>query len=135
MPLELFTAGTTLVFGTSAFTAKLEKIGQQGMTREALDASDLAAAAGWKTFGPSGQIDPGELQIEGFYDPDDSPPIDQPAETLTITYPVRVGDTNGATFVCQGFMTNFEHEGEVDGFFKFSATLKLSGQPTWTAGS
>lgn len=123
MALELGT-GTTIAFDTGFF-AEIVSIDWSGITREAIDSSHFGTSA-WRTFQPADLVDPGELQVEIHFDPDDTPAHGGAAETCTITWP----DTT--TWAASAFMTNFEITGEFEGKLTATATLKFSGAITVT---
>ena len=123
--------GTTIVFGTTGWTALITGVNQDGISRAELDTSHHGTTNGWKTFIPSDLKDAGVVSLEFHFNPDDAPPIDQAAETITITFPVPSGLTNGATFACNGFMNNFTFGTPFEELLVGTSTLKLSGEPTW----
>ena len=133
--------GLTLTFGTSSWAPQITGVGQAGVSREAIATSHHGtAAAGAGTFGnatfvPGRIVDPGSLEIEGHYNPDEIPPIGEDAETVTLAYAASGGDSSGATVASSGFLTDFSTTGELDGKITFTATLKRSGNVTRTAGS
>jgi hypothetical protein len=105
------------------------------MKRGEVDVTHMASPDGWKEFDPSALIDAGGLDIELHFDPDAEPPIDQPKGAITVTFPVPDGSTNGAVWACDGFMTEFEMDGELDGKLVASVKAKFSGKPTYTPAS
>ena len=125
--------GTTIGFGTSAFVAKLLSISQR-MTRESIDTSHMGTTLN-RTFIPGDLVDRGEVDIEFLFDPDDEPPIDKVAETVTITFPLFEGGITPATFEFSAFMTDYEDSGELEGLLRATAKLKISGAITYTAGT
>lgn len=133
--------GMTLTAGTSSWTAQLTGISHSGISRNSVDVShlDLSAPSAGKfgnmLFKPSDNSDPGELSIEGHYDPDDIPPIDAVAETWTVIFDLETGDSVTSKLAASGFMTNFEWTGSLGDRVSFTATVKLSGNITRTSAS
>ena len=133
--------GATLTGGTSGWTAQFTGIIPGGFTRESIETSHLALAApsagtfGNRTFIPGDLSDPGQIEIEGSYNPDDIPPIDAVAETWTIQYEASGGDSSGASLAGSGFMTDFNPTGAIEEKLGFTATIKFSGPITRTAGA
>jgi hypothetical protein len=131
--------GTTIVFGTTSWTADLQSIGLDGVERDAIDTSHInTAAAGANAFGnapyiPSGIVDGGALSIGCSYDPDTLPPIGAVEETITITFPKQPDDASAASISFTGFVTGFSFTGEKKGYFTASLTVKVSGSITITA--
>lgn len=134
MAAGLAAYGTSITFQTGWF-AYITSVNASGRHRDPLETTNMASTSGWATFIPSKIQEAGELKVGFIYDPDKTPPVDQAAETVTLTFPVPTGKTNPATFACSGFMTDFDFTGEVKGLFTANATLKFSGQPTYTASS
>lgn len=96
--------GTTIVFGTSAFAAKIIDIGQvASVSRSTLDASNMASTS-WMDKLLQELADPGELQFEIEYDGDVDPPVTGAAETVTID--IR-GQGTGYKITGSGAMTGF----------------------------
>ncbi len=122
--------GATVTFGTSAWSQTLTSIGHDGVSREALETSDLGTSNN-ETFIPSDLVNPGSLSIEWNYDPNNPPPYNAAAETITLTFPIPSGGAAGSTWAATGFMTDFSISGvENKSIMKGSATLKFSGAIT-----
>jgi hypothetical protein len=132
MALEGF--GITLAF-QSGFFAEITAANRTGMKREAYDKTHNLSPEGWKEFFFSRLKDAGALEITFWYDPSLTPPIDQAAETATITFPVPDNMTTGATISCTAGMTDFSATGPHDGLMQGTSTLKFSGKPTVTAAT
>jgi len=126
--------GTTIAFGTSAFTAEILGIKSSGITRDSYETSDMATT-GSKTKSPKKLVDEGSIDIEFAFDPDAQPPINGPTETVTITFPLPDGMVSAATLVGSGFITSFEWGSELEEKMMASATLTWAAAPTWTAAS
>ena len=98
--------GATIAFATSLWTGHIENISWGGITRESIPTAHLLTTGG-ETFIVGDLYDPGELEIEFQYAPDDRPPFDQVAETITLTYPLIAGGSSAANHNGTGFMTDF----------------------------
>lgn len=121
--------GATIAFGTSAWVQTKVSIGVTGISREAIDTTDLETSGG-ETFIPSANYNPGECSLEWNYDADNEPPHTGAVETITITWP------NGATHAGSGFLTNFDIGPAVNkGVLRATATLKFTGNITFTAAA
>jgi hypothetical protein len=109
MPMAGLANGTTITFGTSSFTANIRRIGGANETREAVETAHLGTT-GQKTKIPASLTDPGTTEIEFEWDQSFGvfPPIDAVAETITITYPLKSGETANATEAGTGFLTEAE---------------------------
>lgn len=133
--------GITAVFGTSSFTSELTDVDWSGITREAIETSHQGTAEagagkfGNKTYIPGDLSDPGELTMTIHFDPDQEPPIDQPAETITLTWPKASGDTTAATWAASGFITSFDIGAPLDDKSTATMTVKFSGNVTMVAAA
>lgn len=135
--------GITVAFATSSFTASLVFVGRTEQTRGALEDSHLGLASGSEmTFVPADLIDAGEFVIRFLWNQSFStfPPITGAAESITITYPLKTGETTGATLAGTGFLTRSagpDVEINATGVMQGEATVKWNGKtgPTYTAGS
>lgn len=122
--------GTTIGFGTTGFTAEIMNVDGAAMTREVIDTSHMGSTT-WRTFIPGDLSDPGEVTFEFNFDPDEQPPINAPAETITITFPVPQGMAAGATLVGTGFISSWEFSDPFEDKMTGTATIKWSGALTW----
>lgn len=111
--------GVTVVFGTSGFEADITDVKPPAMSRDSVETSHQGTTD-YKTYIPASLIDTGELGIDFNFDPTTEPPIDQDAETVTLTLPTAVWSFSG-------FMTNYEGNGPHNDKMTGSATVKLSG--------
>lgn len=130
MPIQEGT-GASVTFGTSGFTANFTELSIDGMSRPAIDTTHLGTTVA-RTFIPSELVDNGEFGIEFQWDPDDYPPIDQAAETITLTFPLSSSGSSAATFQFTGFMTDFSGGIQVGELMTGSGTIKISGDITDT---
>lgn len=126
--------GVSVTF-QSGFFAWITNVRLSGYSREAVETTHAASTNGWAEFIASDIKNAGQLQVDISFDPDDTPPIDQAAETITVTFPIPAGLSNGATLQCTGFMIDYEAGVPIEGKMTASATLKFSGEPTWSDAS
>lgn len=131
--------GTTLTFGTSGFTANIYTISGTEQSREALEDSHIGTT-GEKTYIADDLIEPGQFDIEFEWDQSFStfPPISHAAETVTVTFPLKSGETTNATLAGSGFLISSSGPEVANGtIMRGSATVKWDGKtgPTYTAGS
>lgn len=124
--------GATITF-QSGFFGELTAISHSGYARGVTETTHSTSTSGWRTFQPSDLKDAGEVEVTVRFDPNDTPPIDQAAETGTITFPVPSGGSTGATLTATMFLTDFQYSVDAigDDAMEGSGTLKLSGVPTW----
>lgn len=126
--------GSTITF-SSGFFAEITNISWGGIEREPLETTHMTTTDGKRTFIPSDLSDAGEITVEGHCDEDTAPPYTSAAETVTLTFKVRSGNSSGATWAASGFMTSFDMDDPMDGIISFTGTVKLSAAITVTAGS
>lgn len=130
--------GTTIVFGTSGFTAELTEVRWSGIARQALETTHMGTAAagankfGNKTFIPAKLSDPGMLAMTVHFNAQTNPPIDAVAETITVTFPKATADAVAAYWSASGFVTAFEITDQMEAVLVANVTVKLSGNVTMT---
>lgn len=94
----------TIVFGTTGFTAKYRVLAEAEQERPKLKDSDLSTSQ-FETYIPGDLAEPGEIQIEFYFDATATPPdIHAVPETVTLTLPLQSG-TTAATLVGTAFLT------------------------------
>lgn len=127
--------GTTFTWH-SVLIGELTRIGSVTLTVSKQDATTLATPDAHKEYIP-GLIDPGEIALEGWFDPDDAGQVlllaDMNARTeqdWIITFPAGVSSSvlNGKGY-CIGFSAG---DATPEGLVPFTATIALSDKPTWT---
>jgi hypothetical protein len=124
--------GITVTFGTSTFTFDIVDVNAFDASRDAIDCSHQGSVVAME-FTPADLLDWGELGLTGAFDQDLRPPIDQPAETITIEFPKKnPASTNGATIVGTGFLTGFSITGALNSKVEFDCTIKWSGDLTFS---
>lgn len=123
--------GISLTFA-NGFCAKIKTPSYSGLSRKAHDSSHTQTVDGWMTFFPSALKNPGELQVDILFNPNLTPPIDEDADTVRVTFPLGDGETNAAYWECEGFMTDFEWTGPHDDLETAKVTIKFSGTPTFS---
>ncbi len=130
--------GTTLVFGTSGFTANIDSVTWDGIARTVVDTSHMGTTPaganqfGNRTFIPGDLIDPGTLTLNVHFNPQTNPPIGAVPETITVTWPLVTGDSTPANWSASGFVSQFTLTDPVDDKMTAVLTVKLSGKVTMT---
>ena len=126
--------GITVVFATSAFTAQLTEVTPFSAEREAIGTTHLGTTAtpsgdfGAMTSIPADLTKAGQLSIKGHFNPDTLPPIEEAAETVTITF------GSGATLIFTGFMVSYTPGGfTFNQKMEFDAVVEISGAASPTA--
>lgn len=132
--------GTLLKKGDGAspevFTtvAQVFNIGGPSLQQDALDVTDHSSPNGWKEF-IGGLKDGGEVPLELNYDPSDATHDHltglekELADGTKKNYRIEFPDATTITFAA--LVTAFEPSANVAEKLTASATLKVSGAPTW----
>ncbi len=126
--------GTTITFGTSAFTAELLSLSGNDISREDIDVTHMGSTI-YREFIPSALIDGGSVDMEILWDPDDQPPIEGVAETITIEFPSPL--TTGAKLVFTGYVNSWSWGGPLEDKMTANFTMKIDGltDPVWSVAS
>ena len=135
------TMGTTLTKVKSGqeledtVIANLTSIGEIGVESEEIDATDLDSPNNYKEF-IAGSKDAGEVSLAGNIKLEANVEKmlalaeSQSLEDWVVTYP------SGATWTFKAFVKSFKDgEKTTDGLATFSASLRISGKPTYTKAS
>lgn len=94
--------GATVAFGTTGFTARYTGLGQIEQEVPDINKSALITTE-FEEYMPGDLAEPGEFECEFQYDPNEQPTL-RTVETITVTYPVPAGLTNGATLSGSGYV-------------------------------
>jgi len=113
---------------------ELTRIGSVNLTATKVDSTTLGSADYYKEFIP-GLLDPGDVEIEGFFRPDDAGTLllktDMEARTsaaFTIAFPTALSTT---TWTGTAYITAFSAgDATPEGIIPFSATMSIVGKPT-----
>ena len=118
--------GATITF--SGFSAELTSITPSGAARETFESTHLGTTVaganefGGRTFVFGTLSDPGEVSVEGHFNPGYTPQLDAAEASLVITF------ASGTTWTCSAAgLTSYDPSVEVEQIMTFSATFKLSG--------
>lgn len=121
--------GIVAAFGTSSFAPLLHRIGGTEVTRDAVETTDLSIAVdSEKTYVAGDLIEAGQFDMTWEWNASLSvkPPITGAAETLTISFPLRTGQSVKATLAGTGFFIRAK-SGDVE----VGATTVMMGEGTW----
>ena len=124
--------GTTLSWDGDP-VGELTRIGPVNLTITKVDSTNLAPTSATKTILP-GLIDPGDVEVEGWFKPSDTGQAGMRADMLTrtvkefiITFPTAISSSTWTgnayvTALAAGDVTN-------EGIVPFTATLSVTGLP------
>jgi len=133
--------GTTIVFGTTGYTAELLSISWSGMARDAIETTHMATDTtpgttefGSATFMAVDIADGGTVTAEVHFNPDTTPPLGDTytAETITITFPKYGTDATAANWAFSGFCTTFEVSAPMEDKMTATLTIRVTGGVTIT---
>lgn len=127
--------GTTFTWH-AIVVGEVTRIGPVSKTVTKVDATTLATTDEYKEYLP-GLIDPGDLDIEGWLDPDDTGQValntDLDARTeqdWIITFPISI---SSATWAGKGYCIGFSAgDATPEGMVPFTAKIALSDRPVLT---
>lgn len=129
--------GTKLSKGANVI-AGLKSIAGLEISAESIDVTALDTTGGYKTF-IAGAKDAGEVKITGFFLADSFDTMHTDFEAGTVaSYTIEFPDKNvtkGSTWAFDAVITKLSTGADVGGAVTFEATLKVSGQPTFTKAS
>ena len=125
--------GTTFKWGAN-FVAELTRVGPVSLTASIQDATTLGSANSYKDILP-GLIDPGGIDIEGWFRPDDTAQAAlvtdmnaRTSRTWIIAFPTSLSTT---TWTADGYVTGFAAgDCTPEGIIPFTATISIIGKPT-----
>lgn len=132
--------GVKMMFGETP-VAELSSVGGIAVTTETIDVSNHDTQGGYREFVTSLK-DAGEFTVEGNFVGGDAgqKAVYDAAQSsgltnVTITFPQAEGETSGAKWECMCLVTSCTPVGDatVDAQLTFTATLKVSGKPSFSA--
>ena len=99
--------GNTSAVTISGWSGTVIRFQCPEFTREALEDTDIATS-NQKTFVPDDLYDPGELEIEFFWDQSATnfPPIGGAAESVSLAFPLKSGEVTNATLAGTAFVVS-----------------------------
>lgn len=124
--------GTTFKWGAN-FVAELTRVGPISLVASKQDATTLGSANTYKDVLP-GLIDPGDVEIEGWFRPDDTAQAalvadmnSRTSRAFIIAFPTALSTTTWTgNAYCTGFVAG---DATPEGIIPFSATLSIIGRP------
>lgn len=134
--------GVTITFEDSAFTAQITGISGGDLVREWYDSTHFGSAVGttfsdirWMEQCPGDLASVSDIVVEIIYDIDDTPPIDQPIENITIQAPPKVGQSTGGKIEFSGGMKQYNGASfGMRDLRRGQYTLAVTGELTFTPG-
>lgn len=122
--------GLTITFGTTSYAAEITGANFDGANVPVIDTSHMGTTgARTKRFGDL--IDEGQVRVQIHFNPNAQPPMGT-EETVTITFPIPSGDTNGATAAGTGGITERGMEVPLEDKMVGEYTITWTDDVTWT---
>jgi predicted secreted protein len=126
--------GTTFQWNSQT-VAELTNIGGYELSIDMIDVTNHQSTSGFKEQ-IAGLVDVGEIPIEGNFKYSDSngqiamatDAAARTSRTITITFPSSLGVLTGTAFITKLKIGDAPHDGKIP----FSASLKITGAPTFT---
>lgn len=127
--------GTTFTWHGS-LVGKVTRVGAVELTLSKVDATTLSSPDAYREY-IAGLIDPGEIALECWFDPDDTGQVklwddfhDRTKQTWLITFPAGVsGTTFTGTGLCVGIKPG---DATPEGMVPFIVTIAITTKPTFT---
>lgn len=116
--------GLTVSFN-SGFLARITDI-SLNLSVDDIDVSHFGSSD-YKEYIPTALREPGELSCTIHLDPSLEPPVGDTPEQITITFP----DSEGSSWVFDGYMKTFNITGAVGDVMTADCTLKATGAITF----
>ena len=128
--------GTTIVFGTSGFSAEVMTINGNDITREDIETTHMGTT-GYKTYIPGDLVEGGAIEMEINFDPDAQPPITGVPETITITFPLPAGGITPADVEFSGYVNSWSWADPMEEKMTADVSIKVDGvtDPVWTVSA
>lgn len=130
---------TTLTGSDFGEIGHLRRVGLSGMETEDIDVTTMTSEDAFREF-VSGLTDGGEIEMDIVYEKDTFDAIfgdlgeqhgtgASDLQDYTVTFP------DGSTFVARGYLKSLAVDSPMDDAIEGTASLKISGKPTFNASS
>lgn len=121
---------TAVFSGGVTFNARLTMIGELARTMQKLDASALDTTDEME-YVPGDLVDPGEIELELYFDGEEALPEAGEKATLTVTFPLGEGQASAASYTASGFFTSVNYpSAQLNNLMKSKVTFALDGRGT-----
>ncbi len=129
--------GGTITFGTSTvLSVDILSGSRSGLAVTAIETSYSGTAGDNKTYMPADLNEGGSFSFDVLYDTeDDTDALLGISQTITVTYPLRSGDSVAPKAVFTGWIESWDSQLPIEDKMTATLVLKVAGDVTWTAGS
>lgn len=131
--------GSTIVFGTSGFSAQIvDIVSLPELMRESLPTNQMSSVK-WESSLPAKLTDPGILELVVHFNPDTkvvdtaTSPMEVASETITVS--IAGAATTKATWAFSGFMFEYFPTIPFEGIMTANVKVKVTSAITFTAGT
>ena len=114
--------GITLTF-ESGFLAEIIDVTPPGASRPSIDTSHMTSASNRRLFKPGKLVDEGEAEFMIGFFPGTTPPIDEAASEVVMTFP----DSAASVWTFDAFMTDYKPGAPLEDKMTATVTLKVTG--------
>lgn len=112
----------------------IEEVNGPSLSTDSVETTHSQSTSAWKEFIP-GLKDAGEVTARINFDPDEPVIQDATVRSLVITFPPGSGQSTGATFTCDAFVTGASVAIPIGDRMTQEVTWKFTGVPVWADGS
>lgn len=128
--------GASLTLATSGETFQILEGSKDASSVEMVDTTHTGTSGSYRTKIPTDLIDGGSYNFTIILDPDnDETNFVGVQQTVTVTYPIPSGLTNGATWQFSGTISEYTQELPMDDKMTAEITISVDGAITITAAS
>lgn len=125
--------GATLTFGTSSYATQILSVSYGGFEVPVVDTTYMGTT-GYRTYIFGDLKEGGELTVSINYGPDEPIPAGT-KETVTLTFPIPAGLTNGATMAFSGGIRGGGFDLPLEDKMTGQFTIKVMDDVTFTDAS
>lgn len=125
--------GTTITHGTTSYAIEILNVDGE-VSRAVVDTTHMGTT-GARTKRVSDLYDPGSITVRAHLNPDEEAPYYSAEETVTVTFPVPSGLTNGATVAATGAVSRFSWSSPLEDKMTCTYTVTFMDDLTWANAS
>ena len=130
--------GGSITFGTSTVdNIDIISGSRSGLSVDSIDVSHAGTTGDNKPYIPGDLNEGGSYSFDVIYDPDDDDmdALIGVSQTITVTYPLKSGDTTAASCAFTGWIESWDEDLPIDDKMTGTLVLKIASDVTKTAAS
>lgn len=134
--MGLKSKGITIDFGTNGWSFVIVNVTPVSEQVDDVDTTHQASGT-HREYEAGSFVEGGEMSFTVQHDPDimDSITIGDDNETVTVTFPPKSGQTNGATEQFPGYLKRYAKTADLGSLIEGQITVKVAGAVTYADGS